>query len=251
MSLARLYYIHSLLSAEGRKELNLEVENIYLELVNNNNFIVKVQQALLDLTTKEAADVTNLLALIASGNTDTLNTVKKLISDFLAAKPSNFDEVVAARLGEKTLYDLNQKIKTKLDNTDSFQQVKLTDDKGYSISLADASDLNLLTKPGFYNGSNLKNSPIGGYLYIQVYSYVDVNYACMQIAYSLNNVAENSPYIRKKVNGNWTEWKKLGLAGAYDDIKQEVLNVKSTHASLDAAIRSMIPYNSRYLCIQR
>ncbi|PEA54511.1 hypothetical protein CON64_12455 [Bacillus pseudomycoides] len=246
MSLARQYYVNSAVSADERKELNLEVENIYLELVNNNNFIVRVQQALLSLATKEAADVANLLALIASGNTDTLNTVKKLISDFLAAKPSNFDEVVAARLGEKTLYDLNQKIKTKLDNTDSFQRVKLTDDDGYSFKLTDASDLNLITKAGFYRGFELKNSPKENNYgwYIQVYSHNVGDFACMQIAYCLHNADDNSPYVRKKVKGTWTEWKQLGLAGAYDDIKNEVNKVKGIHPSLDVAIRSMIPYNS-------
>ncbi|MDP7981518.1 pyocin knob domain-containing protein [Bacillus multifaciens] len=246
MSLSRQYYINTLISADERKELNLEMDNVYLELVNNNNFIVKVQQALLDLTTKEAADVTNLLALIASGNTDTLNTVKKLISDFLAAKPSNFDEVVAARLGEKTLYDLNQKIKTKLDNTDSFQQVKLTDDEGYSVRLTDARDLNLITKTGFYRGFELKNAPKEknyGW-YIQVYSHNVTDFACMQIAYCLHSAEDNSLYVRKKVKGTWTEWEQLGLAGAYDDIKNEVNKVKGAHPSLDAAIRSMIPYNS-------
>ncbi|MEH6891973.1 pyocin knob domain-containing protein [Bacillus sp. JJ864] len=243
MSLARLYYIHSFMSADERKELNLEVNNIYLELVNNNNFIVRVQQALLNLATKEAADVANLLALIASGNTDTLNTVKKLISDFLAAKPSNFDEVVAARLGEKTLYDLNQKIKTKLDNTDSFQRIKLTDDNGHVINLEDASDINDIVKTGFYKG-NVKNAPKQGYWWIQVYSQPNSDFGCMQVAYSLNNTVENSLYVRKKTNKIWTEWEQLGLAGAYDDIKNEVNKVKGAHASLDTAIRSMIPYNS-------
>ncbi|WP_020059096.1 pyocin knob domain-containing protein [Bacillus sp. 123MFChir2] len=246
MSLSRQYYINTLMSADERKELNLEVDNIYSELVNNNNFIVRVQQALLNLAEKEALDVAKLQSLIASGDANALNVVKKMISDFLAAKPSNFDEVVAARLGEKTLYDLNQKIKTKLDNTDSFQRIKLTDDNGDTIALKEETDLNQVIKTGFYRGRNLENSPkkLGFYWYIQVYSHNESNYACMQVAYSLNSTAENSLYVRKKANNTWTDWKQLALFGAYDDIKQEVLNVKGVHPSLDAAIKSMIPYNS-------
>lgn len=246
MSLSRQYYINTLISADERKELNLEVDNIYSELMNNNNFIGKVQQALLDLTNKETNDVANLRSLIASGDANSLNVVKKMISDFLAAKPSNFDEVTTARLGERTLYDFNQKIKTKLDNTDSFQRIKLTDDEGYSVKLTDASDLNLITKTGYYRGFELKNSPKENNYgwYIQVYSHNVTDFACMQIAYCLHSAEDNSLYVRKKVKGIWTEWKQLGLAGAYDDIKNEVNKVKGTQPSLDAAIRSMIPYNS-------
>ncbi|WP_242224458.1 pyocin knob domain-containing protein [Bacillus cereus group sp. BfR-BA-01380] len=245
MSLSRKYYINTLISADERKELNSEVDNIYSELVNNNNFIVMVQQALLNLVEKEAIDVATLQSLITNGDADVLKVVRNMISDFLAAKPANFDEVVAARLGEKTLYDFNQKIKMKLDNTDNFQRVKLTDDTGYNISLQDASDLNTVTKSGFYKGLNLKNAPKDqGWWYVQVYSHNDINYACMQIVYSLNNTSENSLYIRKKAAGVWTEWKQLALFGAYDDIKQEVLNVKGTYSSLGVAIRAMIPYNS-------
>lgn len=243
MSLARQYYVNSAISADERQELNLEVNNIYSELVNNYNFIVRVQQALLNLAEKEAIDVTTLQSLIVNGDASVLNVVKKMISDFLAAKPSNFDEVTASRLGEKTLYDFNQKIKAKLDNTDNFQRVKLTDDNGHVINIEDASDINNIVKTGFYKG-NVKNAPKQGYWWIQVYSQPNSDFGCMQVAYSLNNAVENSLYVRKKTNKIWTEWEQLGLAGAYDDIKQEVLNVKGVHPSLDAAIRSMIPYNS-------
>lgn len=246
MSLARQYYVNSAISADERQELNLEVNNIYSELVNNNNFIVRVQQALLNLAEKEAIDVANLRSLIANGDANSLNVVKKMISDFLAAKPANFGEVEAARLGEKTLYDFNQKVKAKLDNTDNYQRVKLTDDEGYSVRLTDASDLNLITKTGFYRGFELKNAPKENNYgwYIQVYSHNVTDFACMQIAYCLHSAEDNSLYVRKKVKGTWTEWKQLGLAGAYDDIKNEVNKVKGAHVSLDVAIRSMIPYNS-------
>ncbi|ENQ3080991.1 hypothetical protein ACEOWG_004324 [Bacillus cereus] len=243
MSLARQYYVNSAISADERQELNLEVNNIYSELVNNHKFITMVQQALLNLAEKEAIDVANLQSLIANGDAKSLNVVKKMISDFLAAKPSNFDEVTASRLGEKTLYDFNQKIKTKLDNTDSFQRIKLTDDNGHVINLEDASDINAIVKTGFYKG-NVKNAPKQGYWWIQVYSQPNSDFGCMQVAYSLNNTVENSLYVRKKTNKIWTDWEQLGLAGAYDDIKNEVINVKGAHVSLDAAIRSMIPYNS-------
>ncbi|WP_035436821.1 hypothetical protein [Bacillus sp. UNC322MFChir4.1] len=234
MSLSRKYYINTLISADERKELNLEIDNVYLELLNNNKFINTVQQALLNLTEKEATDVTNLQSLIANGDTNTLNAVKKLISDFLAANPSNFDEVVAARLGEKTLYDFNQKIKTKLDNTDIFQQVKVTDNTGLALSVTDTNEL--IGKSGFFRYTvGAKGMPPGstdGVGFFVSNSKTDVS------ALAIDKTMKRL-FLRLG-----TEWKSLAFEGAYDDIKQEVLNVKSTHSSLDAAIRAMIPYNS-------
>ncbi|MDC2864651.1 hypothetical protein [Bacillus sp. BP-3] len=234
MSLSRKYYINTLISADERKELNLEIDNVYVELVNNNKFITTVQQALLNLTEKEAMDVTNLQASITNGDTNTLNVVKKLISDFLAANPSNFDEVVAARLGEKTLYDFNQKIKTKLDNTDIFQQVKVTDNTGLALSVTDTNEL--IGKSGFFRyAAGAKGMPTGstdGVGFFVSNSKTDVS------ALAVDKTTKRL-FLRLG-----TEWKSLAFEGAYDDIKQEVLNVKSTHSSLDVAIRAMIPYNS-------
>lgn len=234
MSLSRKYYINTLISADERKELNLEIDNVYLELVNNNKFITVVQQALLNLTEKEATDVTNLQSLIANGDTNTLNVVKKLISDFLVANPSNFDEVVAARLGEKTLYDFNQKIKTKLDNTDIFQQVKVTDNTGLALSVTDTNEL--IGKSGFFRyAAGAKGMPPG--------STDGVGFFVSNNKTDVSALAVDKTTKRLFLRLG-TEWKSLAFEGAYDDIKQEVLNVKSTHSSLDAAIRAMIPYNS-------
>ncbi|SFC03054.1 hypothetical protein SAMN04488168_101510 [Bacillus sp. 491mf] len=234
MSLSRKYYINTLISADERKELNLEIDNVYLELVNNNKFITTVQQALLNLTEKEAIDVANLQSLITSGDTNTLNIVKKLISDFLVANPSDFDEVLAARLGEETLYDFNQKIKTKLDNTDSFQQVKVTDNTGLALSVTDTNEL--IGKSGFFRyTAGAKGMPPGstdGIGFFVSNSKTDVS------ALAVDKTTKRL-FLRLG-----TEWMSLAFEGAYDDIKQEVLNVKSTHSSLNAAIRAMIPYNS-------
>lgn len=241
----RKHYINSPINADERMKLNEEVDLIYGGITQNAINHSKLVDDFNSFLNKYGIDKTTLEKAIQDGDTNVLNVVKNMISDFLAANPSNFDEVVAARLGEKTLYDFNQKTKVKLDNTDKFQQVKLTADTGNNIALPDASDLNTITKGGFYKGSNLKNAPKEqGWWYIQVYSHDDSNYACMQIAYSLNSTSENSLYVRKKAVGVWADWKQLALFGAYDDIKQEVLNVKAAHPSLNAAIRAMIPYNS-------
>ncbi|WP_459503084.1 hypothetical protein [Bacillus sp. C1] len=234
MSLSRQYYIDSSISADERKELNLEINNIYSELVNNNKFIVMVQQALLNLTEKESIDITKLQELIKNGDTNVLNVVEKMISDFLAAAPSNFDEVTASRLGEKTLRDFNQKMKTKLDNTDKFQQIKLTDDAGLALSIADVSELT--GKSGFFKyAAGAKGVPQGsndGVGFFVANNKTDV--AALAI----------DKTIKRLLLRLGTEWRELEFTGAYDDIKQEVLGVKGIHGSLEKAIRSMIPYNS-------
>ncbi|SFI36289.1 MULTISPECIES: pyocin knob domain-containing protein [unclassified Bacillus (in: firmicutes)] len=241
----RKHYINSPINADERMLLNEEVDLIYGGITQNEINHSKLVDDFNSFLNKYGIDKSTLEKAIQNGDANVLTVVKNMISDFLIANPSNFDEVVAARLGENTLYDFNQKTKVKLDNTDKFQQVKLTADTGNNIALPDASDLNTITKGGFYKGSNLKNAPKEqGWWYIQVYSHDDSNYACMQIAYSLNSTSENSLYIRKKAVGVWADWKQLALFGAYDDIKQEVLNVKAAHPSLNAAIRAMIPYNS-------
>ncbi|MDC2866509.1 pyocin knob domain-containing protein [Bacillus sp. BP-3] len=241
----RKHYINSPINADERMQLNEEIDLIYGGITQNEINHSKLVNDFNSFLNRYGIDKATLEKAIQDGDTNVLNVVKNMISDFLAVKPANFDEVVAARLGEKTLYDFNQKVKIKLDNTNNFQQVKLTADTGNNIAIQDASDLNTVTKGGFYKGSNLKNAPKEqGSWYIQVYSHDDNNYACMQIAYSLNVASENSLYVRKKSGGVWTDWKQLALFGAYDDIKQEVLNVKAAHPSLNAAIRAMIPYNS-------
>ncbi|PHA00946.1 hypothetical protein COE51_06445 [Bacillus pseudomycoides] len=257
MSLSRKYYINSLMSADERKELNLEVDNIYLELVNNNNFILIVQQALLNLTEKEALDVTQLQSLITNGDTNTLNVVKKMISDFLAAKPSNFDEVVAARLGEKTLYDFNQKIKTKLDNTDGFQKVKLTADNGYLNRINSGATQekpcniqDFFTGPFkmyYFTGGQtsepvINQPPNVSNAIFMVFPFSSGNSSCFVVFYDWDN--RKVWITTKNSTGYVGSWRELAFAGAYDDIKNEVNNVKGAHASLDAAIRAMIPYNS-------
>ena len=249
MSLSRLFYIDSNISADERKELNLEVNNIYSELVNNYNFITMVQQALLNLAEKESMDVTKLQELITNGDINVLNVVERMISDFLVANPSNFDEVTAARLGEKTLRDFNQKIKTKLDATDNFQKAKITDDTGKSINIANEANpydlYSLFDAPfairRFYKG--VLNAP------------TQTTNTGFVMNFSLHNAAGTSTlvcfdwtnrkvWLNYKNDGLITGWSPLAWEGAYDDIKQEVLKVKGAHSSLDSAIRSMIPYNS-------
>lgn len=244
MSLSRKYYVDSSISADERKELNLEIDNIYSELVNNNNFIVLVEQALLNLAEKEAIDVTKLKESITKGDTNVLNIVEKMISDFLVANPSSFDEVIAARLGEKTLRDFNQKIKTKLDNTDNFQQVKLTDDNGIGQRVKDINEI--AGKSGFFAysiyGVGISGQPPGSKAGVIIANtFTSIEYTVL-----LAIDGETGKMYRQTIHkgGILKPWEPFAFEGAYDDIKQEVNNVKGDHSSLEEAIRSMIPYNS-------
>ncbi|MFI8707619.1 BppU family phage baseplate upper protein [Bacillus sp. NPDC077411] len=94
--------------------------------------------------------------------------------------------------------------------TDSWKQkYQVTTDDGYSINLASGTDLNDIIKNGFYRGTGLINTPTNdAYWYIQVFAHADNNYACMQVAYSLNNSNNKSLYVRKKAGGVWTSWER-------------------------------------------
>ncbi|MFP3374935.1 hypothetical protein SB767_00490 [Bacillus sp. SIMBA_069] len=230
----RKHYINSPMNADERMQLNEEVDLIYKGITKNAINHMNLEDTFNSFLERYGTDKTTLEKMIQDGDTNVLNVVEKMITDFLASKPSNFDEVTAARLGEKTLRDFNQKMKTKLDNTDAFQKVKLTDDVGLALSAADITELT--GKSGFFRyTTGAKGMPPGST------DGVGVFVANNKTGVSALAMDKTTKRLFLRLD---TEWRALAFEGAYDDIKKEVNNVKGAHASLEVAIRSMIPYNS-------
>ncbi|MDA2041268.1 hypothetical protein PDN33_01395 [Bacillus cereus] len=230
----RKHYINSPMNADERMQLNEEVDLIYKGITKNAINHMNLEDTFNSFLERYGTDKTTLEKMIQDGDTNVLNVVEKMITDFLASKPSNFDEVTAARLGEKTLRDFNQKMKTKLDNTDAFQKVKLTDDVGLALSVADITELT--GKSGFFRyTTGAKGMPPGN---TDGVGFFVANNKTGVSALAMDKTTKRL-FLRLD-----TEWRALAFEGAYDDIKKEVNNVKGAHTSLDTAIRALIPYNS-------
>ncbi|MCP9280625.1 hypothetical protein, partial [Bacillus wiedmannii] len=244
----RKNYINSLISADERMQLNEEIDLIYSGITKNAINHMNLEDTFNSFLERYGTDKTTLEKMVQDGDTNVLHIVEKMITDFLASKPSNFDEVTAARLGEKTLRDFNQKTKTKLDNTDNFQKTKITTDDGNQFAVNG-------NETALFDIDTLFNTPFKIYRYYEktinaptgsLYGYI------LPFMHSVTGISGLFciDYTNRKVcykfknQGVITSWINLALEGAYDDIKQEVNNVKGTHNSLEVAIRSMIPYNS-------
>lgn len=222
------------MNADERMQLNEEIDLIYSGITKNAINHINLEDTFNNFLERYGTDKTTLEKMILDGDTNVLHIVEKLISDFLVANPSSFDEVIAARLGEKTLREFNQKIKTKLDTTDVFQKVKLTDDVGLALSVTDVTELT--GKSGFFRyiagAKGMPPSSTEGVGFFVANNKTGVSVLAM-------DKTTKRLFLRLD-----TEWRALAFEGAYDDIKQEVNNVKGAHTSLEVAIRSMIPYNS-------
>lgn len=230
----RKHHINSSINADERMQLNEEIDLIYSGITKNAINHINLEDTFNNFLERYGTDKTTLEKMILDGDTNVLHIVEKLISDFLVANPSSFDEVIAARLGEKTLREFNQKIKTKLDTTDVFQKVKLTDDVGLALSVTDVTELT--GKSGFFRyiagAKGMPPSSTEGVGFFVANNKTGVSVLAM-------DKTTKRLFLRLD-----TEWRALAFEGAYDDIKQEVNNVKGAHTSLEVAIRSMIPYNS-------
>ncbi|PHB56455.1 hypothetical protein COE92_09445 [Bacillus wiedmannii] len=230
----RKHHINSSINADERMQLNEEIDLIYSGITKNAINHINLEDTFNNFLERYGTDKTTLEKMILDGDTNVLHIVEKLISDFLVANPSSFDEVIAARLGEKTLREFNQKIKTKLDTTDVFQKVKLTDDVGLALSVTDVTELT--GKSGFFRyiagAKGMPPSSTEGVGFFVANNKTGVSVLAM-------DKTTKRLFLRLD-----TEWQALAFEGAYDDIKQEVNNVKGAHTSLEVAIRSMIPYNS-------
>lgn len=83
------------------------------------------------------------------------------------------------------------------------QHHKLTDNDGTAIMLTDGSDLNDVTSPGCYNGSNLLHAPANGWNYIRVTKHTNNNGYVLQEAIAFYG---NVSAYRVQTNKTWGSW---------------------------------------------
>lgn len=83
------------------------------------------------------------------------------------------------------------------------QHHQLTRNDGTAIMLTDGSDLNDVTSPGCYNGSNLLHAPANGYNYIRVTKHTNNNGYVLQEAIAFYG---NVSAYRVQTNKTWGSW---------------------------------------------
>lgn len=92
-------------------------------------------------------------------------------------------------------------------NNKPIQHHQLTANNGTAILLADGTDLNNVTTPGFYNGSNLLHAPTAnganGWKYIRVTKHTNNNGYALQEAIDFNGVISA---FRTQCNNVWNPW---------------------------------------------
>ena len=96
-------------------------------------------------------------------------------------------------------------------NGNPIQNYKLTNNDGTSILLTEGSDLNDITSPGCYNGSNLLHAPANGWNYIRVTKRTYDNNYVLQEAIDFNGVVSA---FRVKNAGVWKDWKQITTDGS-------------------------------------
>lgn len=88
-------------------------------------------------------------------------------------------------------------------NNKPIQHYKLTNNNGTAIMLTDGSDLNDVTSPGCYNGSNLLHAPANGWNYIRVTKHTNDNGYVLQEAIAFYG---NVSAYRVQTNKTWGSW---------------------------------------------
>ena len=83
------------------------------------------------------------------------------------------------------------------------QHHQLTRNDGTAIMLTDGSDLNDVTSPGCYNGSNLLHAPANGWNYIRVTKHTNNNGYVLQEAIAFYG---NVSAYRVQTNKTWGDW---------------------------------------------
>lgn len=96
-------------------------------------------------------------------------------------------------------------------NGNPIQNYKLTNNDGTAILLTEGSDLNDITSPGCYNGSNLLHAPANGWNYIRVTKHTYGNNYVLQEAIDFNGVVSA---FRVKNAGVWKDWKQITTNGS-------------------------------------
>lgn len=97
-------------------------------------------------------------------------------------------------------------------NNKPIQHHQLTANNGTAIKLADGSDLNNTTEPGFYNGNNLLHAPTGsgahGWKYIRVTKHTNNNGFVLQEAIDFYGAVSA---FRVQAGGHWNDWKYYAI----------------------------------------
>ncbi|HFQ5269355.1 TPA: DUF859 family phage minor structural protein [Streptococcus pyogenes] len=88
-------------------------------------------------------------------------------------------------------------------NNKPIQHHQLTKNDGTAIMLTDGSDLNDVTSPGCYNGSNLLHAPANGWNYIRVTKHTNNNGYVLQEAIAFYG---NVSAYRVQTNKTWGSW---------------------------------------------
>lgn len=88
-------------------------------------------------------------------------------------------------------------------NNKPIQHHQLTANNGTAIMLMEGSDLNDVTTPGCYNGSNLLHAPANGWNYIRVTKHTNDNGYVLQEAIAFYG---NASAYRVQTNNTWNPW---------------------------------------------
>lgn len=93
-------------------------------------------------------------------------------------------------------------------NNKPIQHHQLTKNDGTAIMLTDGSDLNDVTSPGCYNGSNLLHAPANGWNYIRVTKHTNNNGYVLQEAIAFYG---NVSAYRVQTNKTWGSWQYYAI----------------------------------------
>lgn len=124
-------------------------------------------------------------------------------------------------------------------NNKPIQHHQLTANNGTAIKLADGSDLNNATEPGFYNGNNLLHAPTGSgahsWRYIRVTKHTNNNGFVLQEAIDFYGAVSA---FRVQAGGQWNDWKYYAIQNTVAEFSA-VNQTKTYSKTID------MPYSSK------
>lgn len=115
------------------------------------------------------------------------------------------------------------------------QHHQLTRNDGTAIMLTDGSDLNDVTSPGCYNGSNLLHAPANGWNYIRVTKYTNNNGYVLQEAITFYG---NVSAYRVQTNKTWGSWQ-------YYAVQNKVAEFTAVNQTKSYSKEIGMPYSSK------
>lgn len=120
-------------------------------------------------------------------------------------------------------------------NNKPIQHHQLTRNDGTAIMLTDGSDLNDITSPGCYNGSNLLHAPANGWNYIRVTKHTNNNGYVLQEAIAFYG---NVSAYRVQTNKTWGSWQ-------YYAIQNRVAEFTAVNQTKSYSKEIGMPYSSK------